>query len=651
MSKYRILVADNDNAARDNVADYLVEAGYEVLTASNPIEAEKIMLNERIHLAILDNRMQDDDDENDRSGLLLAQKAARGIPKLIWTAFPTVDDVVEVLKQDGHTLPPAVDFVSKRMSYEELAERVEKSLNQYAKYNWNLMIDWDGGQTILQLLQAVILPTEFVHLNDRIQEMEDLFRKLFYTSEQITVGRFFLQEDRRVIIPVFTYQPNEQSEQYIVSIGVRDIVEKETTLFQTAVPQPIRTQKISFYKSAETLHFMATAFTFIGGNLQDSELLETVFDRETPQNLKAITTNLLETNLLVWHRQARQQRSTTELVEFYKGIVLGKIKITQLKEKVDAICSQASKLGLVLLQCTDIELKLVDEHQNEYLFRHPLTLFENNHFHNKTAVSFGQVHGCVCRESILVNEHANTWLINYLYAKTGPIAHDYASLESIIKRNLLQSDQITARLALENHFLLSDSFVPTEPLIEKRLSFDKIARMINVVRHQAQRYSGVEWYSYRLCLYFIELDYINQFDLSQRVLKRQTLVRFVHALITASLIASQLSTELQPELPPQAITHIWLDENKKVLWREGNAIDLTPQEFDVIQFLFEHVGKTCSKRDIVVIALKDSTFDPLDKKQERLHTIMSRLINKIEPDKKNRQYLFTVRGHGYMLNP
>ena len=112
--KITILLADNEEDSLATYGEILETAGYHVLTASNPAEAKKILETVRIHLAILDLRLENDADEKDRSGLLLARNTARSVPKLILTRFPTYQDVVEALRLDIHDLPPAVDFLDKR---------------------------------------------------------------------------------------------------------------------------------------------------------------------------------------------------------------------------------------------------------------------------------------------------------------------------------------------------------------------------------------------------------------------------------------------------------------------------------------------------------------------------------------------------------
>lgn len=86
-----------------------------MVQASSLSAAEMYLENKNIHLAIIDIRMKDDNDEKDISGLIFAQKNAyRAIPKIILTGFTSLTYVREVMRPSSVGLPAAVDFVAKQ---------------------------------------------------------------------------------------------------------------------------------------------------------------------------------------------------------------------------------------------------------------------------------------------------------------------------------------------------------------------------------------------------------------------------------------------------------------------------------------------------------------------------------------------------------
>lgn len=128
MRKEFILIADNDSVFLKSRAELLEENGYRVVQASSPREAERIMKEGRVDLAILDIRLVDDKDEKDVSGLKLAAEIARFLPKVIMTNYPNSQNTAVALKPQLDGLPSAVEFVDKQGGAEALLEAVRSAL-------------------------------------------------------------------------------------------------------------------------------------------------------------------------------------------------------------------------------------------------------------------------------------------------------------------------------------------------------------------------------------------------------------------------------------------------------------------------------------------------------------------------------------------
>ena len=74
MLKAKILIADNDKFALDTCESYLRSKGYDVHSALSPSRVTEILDEENIHLAVLDIRLIDDTQEDDFSGIWIAQQ-------------------------------------------------------------------------------------------------------------------------------------------------------------------------------------------------------------------------------------------------------------------------------------------------------------------------------------------------------------------------------------------------------------------------------------------------------------------------------------------------------------------------------------------------------------------------------------------------
>lgn len=90
-----------------------------------------------------------------------------------------------------------------------------------------------------------------------------------------------------------------------------------------------------------------------------------------------------------------------------------------------------------------------------------------------------------------------------------------------------------------------------------------------------------------------------------------------------------------------------LDVAARRLLRDGQEVELTGAEFDLLKALVERPNRVLS-RDVLLDLLKGYERDPYDR---TVDIRVGRLRRKIEPDPANPVYIRTVRGEGYLFNP
>ena len=86
MRKPTILLVDDTVNVLESTIDYLETKDYHVLTAENEEQAIRICQENIVHLAVLDVRLKNNNDEGDYSGLELANKLNPDIFKIIFTS-------------------------------------------------------------------------------------------------------------------------------------------------------------------------------------------------------------------------------------------------------------------------------------------------------------------------------------------------------------------------------------------------------------------------------------------------------------------------------------------------------------------------------------------------------------------------------------
>lgn len=121
----RILIVDDEVNIRNGLKAILEQNSYEILTASNGIEALGIIQSEAIDLLVTDIKMPKMD------GLRLqeeVQKTKPDLPVILLTAYGTVENAVEAMRKGAY------DFLTKPVNLEKFEMVVDRALaNQKLK--------------------------------------------------------------------------------------------------------------------------------------------------------------------------------------------------------------------------------------------------------------------------------------------------------------------------------------------------------------------------------------------------------------------------------------------------------------------------------------------------------------------------------------
>lgn len=164
----RILLAEDEVALRDFVSRNLRARGFEVLEASNGLEAMAVWEREDPHLLILDIMMPRMD------GLEVCQRVREhsSVPIIVLTALDAESDKVTALDLG------ADDYLTKPFGVEELLARVRAVLRRTQgeatpptsgiKHFGDLEIDLAGHVVRLRGVEVRLSPTEFALLKQLI---------------------------------------------------------------------------------------------------------------------------------------------------------------------------------------------------------------------------------------------------------------------------------------------------------------------------------------------------------------------------------------------------------------------------------------------------------------------------------------------------
>ncbi|MGB9178013.1 MAG: response regulator [Pyrinomonadaceae bacterium] len=108
----RILIADNNRTHLMVMKEFFEAQGFEIDTASSSIDVWRL-LDRQPAVMILDTPLDNHNDEQDTSGLLVAKTISILIPIIIFTSYTSVEAVREAFGANCYGLPAVVDFISK----------------------------------------------------------------------------------------------------------------------------------------------------------------------------------------------------------------------------------------------------------------------------------------------------------------------------------------------------------------------------------------------------------------------------------------------------------------------------------------------------------------------------------------------------------
>jgi DNA-binding response OmpR family regulator len=640
--KPTVLLMDNVAEYRDTQARLLERAGYHVWKASTIAEADQILHNEWVHLAILDIRMEDENDEQDLSGLIFAEKPChRHVPKIIVTAYPTFESAVEALGSlDGH--PSAIGYVSKTKGPKFLLDHLEHAFATHVMLKWQLHIEW-MARDAHSLVNLVEPGLEGERLLRRADELGDLLRQLFREKDHIRINRLLWRRQNSVALAVFAFTANAAPESFVVVCGqnVADVqrapvklaIESDTVLIDTIT----------------TTHFAADAFSLNGADLEAITSLTDLY-RSSENTLKGVLTTLFDQTLAAWHQNQRMIDNVHTLDELYSlrlGLIDDDSMQPSLDTRIDDLIRQALTLGL---RCERYDGKLlVDFGTQSFTYRDPVR--------NPAAYSLSSpppnivimTPGTLTGDNIFADTAGRTWLTDFRDRGSAPLFWNFTSIEAAICLDWVEERNLRALHLMECN-LVNDEFAKlnindVEPTLRKPM------RAIQIIRKLAVRTVGKDVHLYQIGLIFHALKRVAEYD-PARPLMPTELVRLMHALLAAAMLndkLAQANDSIRIEPAPISLG-LYIDRSQHAVWIDGKRIPIRAQSYDLLCYLYDHATRLCA-RQVIVEQVFGEKFDELDKAQDsRLNAAIRRLREKIESDSDEPRYLITEPGVGYTLH-
>jgi DNA-binding response OmpR family regulator len=647
MAQFTVLFVDNDQDFLNTRTEFLENAGYRVIKAASLDQARKFLSDALVHLAILDIRIVDDDDEKDISGLVLAKEPAYSlIPKIILTNFPSYQDVREVLKPALQGLPPAVDFLSKKDGPTIMIQAVHEAFDKYVRLNQDLRIDWGPRESLNPLHLARLLNPDASNevLVQRADELEDLLRRVFCDYQQVRIGRLLWHIEQRLCVPVLAQSTQQATDARILVCGERGPMEQELACMQELVPE----RGATLVNTTDTVHFCAAIYALADAQLESIQTLRELFQSGKKRPLTTALDRLLKDTLADWHQRGQALQESGHLIEVYRRwaeLDQDGTSRSKVKRHVEKLVQISRALSAVEIQSLDQGITFQFPQQAPLNYPDPVAILYTPLESYSGPIVCRVSPGRLTPDNVLIDAQQRTWLTDLARAGQAPQWWDFVCLEALFRFDLSQAPDLLAWQEFEECLIcpnvLHDNLREQDVVQDLRMS----VTLIEQIRRQAGSEAGPDPRPYYAGLLAWVVGAIAQHDPS-RLYTPAEQMRNAHLLMAAAMLANRLSESTAKVNPGGSLR---LDAEGTVWMGERRVDELGGQELDLLRLLYEQPGQLV-KRERIIESVFGEPYAEGDKHQAgRINSLIRRLRVKIEPNSRRPRYLLTVKGKGYRL--
>lgn len=648
----KVLVVDNDIDFLETRCEILAAAGYTTLKATSREEAVRLLEESWVHLAILDMRLRDDDDEKDTSGLTLAKdERYSAVPKIILTRWPTFQAVREALGLSLEGMPAAVDFLDKREGTDAMLAAVGRAFERHVQVSSKLIVESNEGPPATFFhLAALITPGGGSDvLLARAEEIEDLFRRLFLNKDRIRIEHPLWQRKGRVAVKVLAFSEAKILEPLVVTYGERVLIAAEERNFHRYAPHAARIMNTTLADSANTTHFGANSYVIDGPGAEKAVPLAELYGTTTERAFNAVLDNLFEDTLAEWHGGKNVASGGESLSKLYLerlGLSSGRQTRGEIRKRIEFIANQGITLGLILrrdsrtliFEFGDKELTLPDP---TLVLDEPLNLGHSTILMN--------IPGLLNGDNVLGEEGGHTWFTDFGDAGSAPVHWSFASLEAAIRFDLVRTQNLVWVYEMEVA-LVGDEFIRFD-VNDLEPPLRRPARAVQSIRRHTLKGIKKGVLAYHLGVLYHALARVTNFNVESGLMPLE-LARLAHVLMASAMTYDHLIKLLAGEGHGAPVERgIYIDKSSRTVLVDGRRVSLPGQAYKILLGLYENSNHVCTRQQIMEQFLSEK-YDETDESQiRRLNTAIFRLRERIEDDPHHPRHLLTESGGGYYLAP
>ncbi len=481
----RILVVDNDPRTCESLQELLSHWGYTVVTAKGDGEelledAQNKAREYRCQAAIVDMRLIDDFDADDKSGLDLVEKLKPTV-SLIMSGHGDDRTASESLEDKG-----AVSFFGKQWSPIILKQKLEKVTCSTCANKKNLLIE--PSQVLDDVIQ-ILLKDIKVEFQDQVC---DVLTRLFPNAHHLRIEKLGKEGDltdystaprpTSVILKVYENLADEELQPVVVKLARAEKIEKEVSSYRNHVWRRLVGLYNASLEDSIVLWDIGGAIYSYFGNLSVTPF----YQYARIENLDKISDCLRNFFSLTWskHYHNIKQRSGISLFNLYCDVWGSKWyeRALELKD-----FNPATIMG------KDLWEKAQAPQPIDWLIRNVADNKTNDASRAEktyTAVTHGDLHG----DNLLIDENHNAWVIDFERCGEGHVLQDFIELETdIINRIHINKENMYSffQLCLAVTIPMEIRAIPVDDLELSPLEFRKSLEIISIIRTLAYEITGI----------------------------------------------------------------------------------------------------------------------------------------------------------------
>jgi DNA-binding response OmpR family regulator len=649
-----VLIADNKVDFLNTRAEALREAGYRVFEAASPEEAERVLREVWIHVAVVDIRLKDDDDAKDTSGLLLAKNEAyRAIPKVILTGWPTYQAVRDVMFPSLGGLPPAVDFIGKHEGVEAMLEAVDRAIQQQSSIDWDLSIQSNEGGAVTFLYLAALIDPESGDEKKlaSAEELEGVFRGLFQNESKISFDHLLWHRGRRVALTVSLLSSDKAPESNVVVCGVNSCIDEEALRYRNFAPKVPGRCSTVFVRSNKTLHYATNAYA-IEPDVQTLKTLRDLYNSGPEKNFTTVLGNLFNSTLAEWHQHKSVLSDGQGLDKLYSdrlGIPRDFPSQSALRTRIQSIVRHLATLNAkVSLRSQQITLKFAEL---SFSYPDPSSILGQVSEIGQPVVLM-TTPGVLDGHNVLTDPDGRAWLTDFADAGLAPSLWNYVQLEAAIRFDWVECNRLQWLHEMEQCLIDNDFTKFSVSDVERPLR--KPLRAIKTIRQLASDAVFNDPLAYHLGVFYSAIKRLAHSDPEFRRSPNE-IARLGHALIAASVIAGYLASAQKTTEQSREELGLRIDETNRRVWLNGRPLSLSRQSYKLLCIMYQRPNQLFKRQELGVLTFGENYNESGPNPEiaashiSRLNTAIFRLREAIERDPSHPIFLITEPSGGYRL--